>query len=222
MTLVPGAPDVFVSYTQSDRSWAEWIGCVLEEAGFSTVLQAWDFGAGENFPARMQRASVEARRTIAVLSPDYVQSRWAEWEWAPALAQNRLLPVLVRKFDAEGQWAVAVYVDLVDVDEDVARERLLVEVKRSERTNARTKPTVKPVFPAGERARTAPPRFPGALPDTCNLPAIRNRRFQDRVDELERLSAALASKHVVALTGLDGVGKSQLAVQYAHRHAASF
>ncbi len=33
--------DFFVSYTKADEQWAEWIGWVLEEAGFAVTLQAW-------------------------------------------------------------------------------------------------------------------------------------------------------------------------------------
>jgi TIR domain len=35
--------DFFVSYTAADQEWAEWIAWQLEEAGYRTVLQAWDF-----------------------------------------------------------------------------------------------------------------------------------------------------------------------------------
>jgi hypothetical protein len=39
----------FISYTRNDEQWAKWIAGALEEAGCSTVLQAWDFRPGENF-----------------------------------------------------------------------------------------------------------------------------------------------------------------------------
>ena len=79
--------DFFISYTGVDRGWAEWIAWTLEEAGFSVVLQAWDFLApGSNFVLEMQRAAVGASRTIAVLSPDYLTSHFAAPEWAAALA----------------------------------------------------------------------------------------------------------------------------------------
>lgn len=41
--------DFFISYTGNDRPWAEWIAWVLEEAGYSVVIQAWDFRPGGNF-----------------------------------------------------------------------------------------------------------------------------------------------------------------------------
>lgn len=167
----------FVSYARADRAWAEWIAWVLEEAGFTTVLQAWDFAAGENFLAAMQRASAEARRTIAVLSPDYALSRWGEWEWTAALDRQRLLPVRVRDFEPAGLLKLVIYDDLVGVDEQAAREQLLAEVKRA---GGRAKPSVEPQFPGGESAHAVAPRFPGALPEaptpTLPLPASKARR----------------------------------------------
>ena len=40
--------DFFISYNSADRQWAEWIAWQLEEAGYTTVLQAWDFRPGPN------------------------------------------------------------------------------------------------------------------------------------------------------------------------------
>ncbi|MBD2038589.1 toll/interleukin-1 receptor domain-containing protein [Leptolyngbya sp. FACHB-321] len=46
--------DFFISYTASDRTWAEWIDRVLEEAGYSVVIQARFFCVGGNFVLDMQ------------------------------------------------------------------------------------------------------------------------------------------------------------------------
>jgi hypothetical protein len=35
--------DFFISYNSADKGWAEWIAWQLEEAGYTTILQAWDF-----------------------------------------------------------------------------------------------------------------------------------------------------------------------------------
>lgn len=72
----------FVSYSRADRQWAEWIAWQLERAEFTTVLQAWDFRSGTSFVDEMDRATKEAERTIAVLSPDYLTSEFA----APLMA----------------------------------------------------------------------------------------------------------------------------------------
>jgi hypothetical protein len=40
--------DFFVSYTQADKAWAEWIAWELEEHGERVLIQAWDFVPGSN------------------------------------------------------------------------------------------------------------------------------------------------------------------------------
>src|SRR3954468_259451 len=77
-----GQLDFFVSYTSADRPWAEWIAWELEHAGHSVVIQAWDFAPGSNFVLVMHQAAQRARRTIAVLSPAFLQSPYAAAEWA--------------------------------------------------------------------------------------------------------------------------------------------
>jgi hypothetical protein len=40
--------DFSISYTKADQAWAAWIAWTLEAAGYSTVIQAWDFLPGSN------------------------------------------------------------------------------------------------------------------------------------------------------------------------------
>ena len=73
-----GGWDFFVSYTQADRRWAEWIAWVLEEHGhYHVLVQAWDFGPGSNWIQEMQTGTRDATRTIAVLSDNYLASNTA-------------------------------------------------------------------------------------------------------------------------------------------------
>jgi hypothetical protein len=51
----------------------------LEAAGYTTLLQAWDFRPGSDFVHEMQQATSSAGRTIAVLSPAYFGS----YPWTP-------------------------------------------------------------------------------------------------------------------------------------------
>ena len=73
--------DFFISYTQVNRPWAEWIAVQLEAAGYTTLLQAWDFRPGSDFVHEIQQATTSAGRTIAVLSPAYFGSEFSEAEW---------------------------------------------------------------------------------------------------------------------------------------------
>jgi hypothetical protein len=53
--------DFFISYTQSDRAWAEWLAWELEVAGYSVRLQAWDMPAGSSFVHEMDQALQHTR-----------------------------------------------------------------------------------------------------------------------------------------------------------------
>jgi hypothetical protein len=124
--------DFFISYTGTDRRWAEWIAWQLEKTGgYSTVIQAWDFNAGGNFILEMHRAAKETDRTIAVLSSRYLESLYAQPEWAAALVQDPtgtkrlLIPIRIEDVQPDGLLAPLIYIDLVGLLETVAKDRLL-------------------------------------------------------------------------------------------------
>ena len=157
--------DFFISYTQNDKQWAEWIAWILEEAEYSVVLQAWDFRAGQNFVEEMKNALNDAEKTIAVLSSDYLKSDFTNAEyngaWAKAtkLGECRLIPVRVGECDQADLFNTIIYVDLVGVtEEDAAKQKLLRNLK-----NDRMKPATKPKFPRDERTGEAP-TFPQRKP----------------------------------------------------------
>jgi hypothetical protein len=170
--------DFFVSYTATDEAWAEWLAWALEEAGFSTVLQKWDFAAGSNFVLEMQKAAAQARRTIAVLSPDYLtKSRFGAAEWAAAFAadpdgQRRgLVPARVKECVVDGLLKPIVYIDLVGLGEAEAKQRLLDNL-----TGTRRKPVQRPSFPgAAAPAR----RFPGGA--QARQPSKTGARYMPRI-----------------------------------------
>jgi hypothetical protein len=60
--------DFFISYNKADGDWAEWIAWQLEESGYSANIQAWDFRPGSNFVLDMQRAAIEAERSVPASS----------------------------------------------------------------------------------------------------------------------------------------------------------
>ncbi|MGJ3252361.1 MAG: toll/interleukin-1 receptor domain-containing protein [Elainellaceae cyanobacterium] len=66
----------FISYTKADRAWAEWIAWTLEEAGYSVVIDIWDFRGGHDSVQKMHEASIECEKLIAVLSEDYLQATY--------------------------------------------------------------------------------------------------------------------------------------------------
>jgi tetratricopeptide (TPR) repeat protein/transcriptional regulator with XRE-family HTH domain len=74
------------------------------------------------------------------------------------------------------------------------------------------------------QAATVPSSTTGPAPPISNLPP-RNPNFTGRDDLLSQLERSLNTEQataVVAAHGLGGVGKSQLAMEYAHRHQADY
>jgi tetratricopeptide (TPR) repeat protein len=221
--------DFFVSYTQADRAWAEWIAWELEAAGYTTVLQAWDMPAGTAFIHAMDQAVQQTRHVVLVLSPAYLRSQMAEAEWRPAFKADpsgearRLLPVRVEDCEPKGLLADRVWIDLVDADEATARARLQEEIARALRGPGR--PATPPRFPRTPTP-AARPRFPTALPPVWNVPYRRNLSFTGREQALAELADQLgrgaAAAVTQALQGAGGVGKTALAVEYAYRHRAEF
>jgi tetratricopeptide (TPR) repeat protein len=223
-------PDFFISYAGENRAWAEWIAVQLERADFSTRYQAADFRPGGNFVHEMQQAITSAARTIAVLSPAYLVSKFGAAEWYSAFAMDPtgerglLIPVRVQACSPPGLLAPIVYVDLVDLDEAGARRKLLAAVDVN-----RSRPTQAPFpggGPTGGSASDGQPRFPGSGPVVSNLPP-RDPVFTGRDDRLRAVydglrpagSAAVVSS---AVHGLGGVGKTALTIEYAHRFASDY
>jgi tetratricopeptide (TPR) repeat protein len=220
--------EFFISYTGADRAWAEWIAWQLETAGHTTRLEAWDFQAGSDFVHQMEQALTDAERLLVVLSPAYRASPFGEAEWRPIFAKDPsgelglLVPVRVQECDPPELLRARVYVDLVGLPAHEAGERLLAGVREGERPG---RPTSAPAFPgvAASAVMAVQPPFPGPGPSISNL-APRNRNFTGRADLLDRLSEELAGgvAAVVAAYGLGGVGKTQLVLEYAHRHLGDY
>jgi len=206
--------DFFISYNQADRQWAEWIGWQLEEEGYSIIIEAWDFRPGSNFVIEMQKAAVEAERTIVVLSPNYLNAVYTQPEWAAAFAvdptgsQKKLVPVRVRECIPQGMLNPIIDIDLVGLSEGKARQVLSSGIKKE-----RVKPRQAPGFPGDAAARpvASPPTFPSLQVSIYKLP-VTDKDLFGREKELELLDNAWADphSHMVTFVAWGGVGKSAL------------
>ncbi len=211
--------DFFISYTSADKAWAEWIGFVLEEEGFTVAVQAWDFRPGSNFVLEMQKAASEADRTILVLSPDYLTSQFASSEWASAFAQDpqgldkKLLPIIVRDCQPGGLLRPVVHINLIGVGEAAARDRLTQGVSAK-----RAKPSQRPAYP-GTRKPPVQKVYPGALSLSARpsaaavyMPSIKHAASDMEKRQFIKLSFELISSHFQA--GLTALGRRDAVIEH--------
>jgi tetratricopeptide (TPR) repeat protein len=222
-TKLPVASDIFISHAEQDRMWAEWIAHELEVGGYRVVTQGPDFPPGADVRTEIERTVSAAACTIVILTPDYVESAHARITWDAALNRDPmgnlglLLPVKVNQFRPLGLFASRVPIDLVGLSADQAREELLASMRE---------PSVTPVPSDSLPTGLEPPRFPGLEPDVFRVPT-RNPNFVGRDALLLKIRAQLASSLSAAvlpqtLHGLGGVGKTQVALEYAHRFAPNY
>ncbi|WP_084956485.1 TIR domain-containing protein [Thermoactinospora rubra] len=168
--------DIFVSYSPADTAWATWLAWQLEEAGYRTMIQAWDFVPGTNFIDFMDQGVREAKLVVAVLSARYLDSTYGKMEWQTALRADprnpmgKLVPIRLEDVPLEGRLLSTItWVDLVGLT-DEAEIRSLVLARVREAMAGRAKPHEPPAFPGG--SAVPPPAAPVALP----APAARHRR----------------------------------------------
>ncbi len=146
--------DFFISHAKADQTWAEWIASTLEDAGYSTFLQAWDSRPGDNLVESLSEMAAAAGRTILVLSPSYLESQFNVPEWARIARESggkssSIVPVRVEECEVTGLGTIA-YLDLVGIDDETeARQKLLSGLEPGR------------VFPASEDPQGERPDFPG-------------------------------------------------------------
>ena len=223
----PTHKDFFISYTGADRIWAEWIAWQLEEAGYSTVFQK-SFPGGQNFVEEMKTALEETSNTLAVLSPDYIDALSTSDEWSEVLSfdssdkQRVLIPIQVRETRNRLRSLLPLlsYMNLVGLDEREAREVLLEGIGRVSKEASSSSPQT--LITAKQ------PLFPASFPPIWNVPYSRNPFFIGREDLLIQLAESLqternmSSAQPQAISGLGGIGKTQLALEYAYRYCQNY
>jgi hypothetical protein len=212
---------VYLSYAPEDRMWAEWIEWVLTRAGFRVTPRSTLSRGHADLEAEDVFAATS--RVIAVLSSAYVNSPEAKSFWRALSAadaagiRTQIVPLRVTDVRITEPFSGHTIVDLARMDAAQATAKLLWAFDR-------------PALPSGAGMAAGPgmpegARFPGTVPRIWRAP-VRNADFTGRAATLELLRDKLAGSGAVivaqALYGLGGVGKTQLAQEYANRFMADY
>jgi hypothetical protein len=189
--------DFFISYNEADRAWAEWIGWLLEDAGYSVLIQAWDFRPGENFVLEMQQATTVSNKTIVILSNSYLNASYTHAEWAAAFAHDpqgqrqKLIPIRVAPCEPTGLLASVICVDIVGSSEQDARLAILGAF------SARAKPSRPPAFPGDDATESHHVPYPGEVGESTKT------KIRDSIIAMgdnDRVLTATIQPHLTSVT----------------------
>ncbi|MFE9612747.1 FxSxx-COOH system tetratricopeptide repeat protein [Streptomyces sp. NPDC006012] len=202
---------VTIVFSGANRPWAAWIAQCLERHGHRITLQHWDPAhdvALEDSLDDLLRSSVRVLLVLNDVFFDIGRRPAGEWDavlrgfvaahsdrFAAVNLTNRVLPPATAVLEPAGLWGLS---------EEEAEDRLLSRLGL-------------------ERARTqrALTRYPETNCEVWGEVPRRNPRFTGRDDLLthihQRLADAERGAAACTLLGMSGVGKTQLAAEYAHR-----
>jgi tetratricopeptide (TPR) repeat protein len=190
---------------------AQEVADVLASAGYSSFSQDYDIGHGVNFIAEIHKALKGCQHFIALLTPDYDEAPYTLAEWTnfykAAVESNgarRFIVIRVEACDPPGLLAGIVFADLVGVHDPRERQKRILAAAGG-RSIAE---------PAGTRL------FENVPPRDLNFTG-RDERLADLHTLLVDVEKPAAITQA-AIHGLGGIGKTTLAIEYAHRYAGVY
>src|SRR3984893_8702398 len=202
--------DFFLSRRGSVAPIAREVTDVLTEKGYKVLVQDYDIPLGASFVEEMHEAIINSRDLIILFTEDYLRSPYTRKEFTSfeaervKTAEKRHIIVLrCEDVPLRGLLADNVYQSLVGIEDPEERKRRIIAAAQRQ-----------------SQAAPPPPRpFIGVPPRIAS--------FTGRAEELDRLDAILMQDKPAAVTqasvgraavqGMGGVGKTSLAIEYAHR-----
>ncbi len=222
--------EVFCSYAHQDEVWLRKLVThlrLLEREGLVLIWHDRLLTAGTDWAQEIDDRLNRARLILLLISPDFVASDYCYGiEMQQALERHeaneaRVVPVLVRPV---GNWQIAPFARL----QALPPGKFIVEWSEREEDIPLAQ------IANGLRATVQDLLSPVASVPRANQPSLwtvpypRNPLFTGREAELQAIEEAFsAGQHAAivqaqAISGLGGIGKTQLALEYAYRHRAAY
>ena len=231
MTTTPATlANVFYSYADADEAFLAHLEAHLsglQRAGRIAPWQRLQITAGKDWQAELQRHLNSASLILLLISADFLASdAQYERELQRALARHeaneaRVVPILLRPCDWEASPFARLQVlprNHQPISRWPDRDDAFTEVAKE----------IRVALDDLEALSFAAPST--ALPPIWQVPYARNPVFTAREELLQQLhdllhteqTATITHAQTQAISGLGGVGKTQLAVEYAYRHASAY
>jgi len=184
------------------------------------IISCWDdqkVAGGENKEQEIREHLEVASLILLLLSPDFFASPSCTAQMEQALKRQRdipIVPILLRPCN----WA---YGPLEGLQILPRNEKAITDWSKRDKAFKEVVQDIQQIIGNRKHEGTRVSSIP-----TENLPYERNLLFTGREEILDRLHTALSNEKSAALTqaisGLGGIGKTQTALEYAHRHQSDY
>jgi Tfp pilus assembly protein PilF len=229
------SPKVLISYAHESPEHVDRVLSLADRllaGGVDCNLDQYETSPPEGWP-RWASRQIEESDYVLVVCTEVYQRRFkgteeagkglgAQWEgaiitqelYAAAGNNKKFIPVLLSPDESKNIPQVLRGVQAYDVSSGEGYTELY---RRLTKQPFVTKPDLGPILSLPTRERK---QF--FLNSTWNVLYTQNPFFTGREDVLGKLHEALNTKGTAALSGMPGVGKTQTAVEYAHRHRSEY
>jgi hypothetical protein len=129
--------DAFISYSHKDKDWVTGqLLPYLEGNGLQVCIDYRDFEVGAPSLVNMENAVKRSRKTLLVLTPNWIASEWTGFELLliqtkdPAGQARRILPLMVQQCPLPDRLQIFTYLDLTDpADLNIQLPRLIKTIR---------------------------------------------------------------------------------------------
>jgi tetratricopeptide (TPR) repeat protein len=216
--------EVFISYSHKDAEWLERLHAHLRPMEREGKVQCWDdtrIRPGAMWQEEIRSAVAAAKVAVLLVSADFLASDFIATEELPPLltaAKDNgaaILPVIVSPSQFEKASSLSQF-QAVNLP-----TQPLVNMTRSEQEAVFVKLT-DTIAAALNPSAAFPEEVDTSVKKLWNVPLTRNRFFTGRKPILTQIYDALHNEGRAALSGIGGVGKTQIAVEYAYQHKQNY
>jgi hypothetical protein len=179
--------DVFISYSSKDGEWVQnTLLPALERAGLRVYIDFRDFEVGTPSLVNMERGVERSRHTLVVLTPNWIDSEWTEFESLlvgtadPAGRRRKLIPLMLEECELPPRIRMLTYVDFTQGNLDLSWQRLLRGLGAPSETATPSAPERTAPSTAASTSEMVDLR--DKLVERCDLGDLRNLCFSMGID----------------------------------------